>query len=275
MKMKAAIRLRREIRLRDAPAARARGAPRARRPKRDGVAHGFDVLRAAEGFEPERAEQRRLGLVRIAGVDGGDDREARPQRHGFQHILGERDAHRDALHDLGEIAGRVVGRQQRELRPRGRRDRLDHALDDPAVERVDGDVDFLPRLDARELGLLEIGVDIGGVERHQRHQPGSRLHELADLGRLVADRPVEGSEHAGERQIALRHLERGHELVALALRPRPSAPSARRDWPLRPPAPPPPKPRSPWRRRARRRCGRGRRSPARAAAASRNWSERA
>ena len=139
-----------------------------------------------------------------------------PERDLFQHFLGERDAHRDPLDDLGEVAGRVVRRQQRELRAGGRGNRRHHALDHLAVERVDGDVDLLSRLDVRELGFLEIGVDVRSVERHKRHQPGSRLHEVSDLSRLVADGSVEGREHAGEGKIALRHRLSGHEFVALA-----------------------------------------------------------
>ena len=54
------------------------------------------------------------------------------------------------------------------------------------------------------------------MERHERHQPGSRLHEVSDLSRLVADGSVERSEDAGEGKIALRHLQGGHELVSLA-----------------------------------------------------------
>ena len=73
----------------------------------------------------------------------------------------------------------------------------DHALDHLAVERVDGDIHFLSRLDVGELGFLEVGVDVGGVERHERHQPGSRLHQVSDFSRLVADGSVEGRERRG------------------------------------------------------------------------------
>ena len=138
-------------------------------------------------------------------MDGRDDRQAGPERDLFQHVLGEGDAHRDALNDLGEVAGRVVRRQQRELRAGGRGNRRHHALDHPPVERVDGDVDLLPGLNVGELSLLEVRVDVGVVDRHERHQPRSRLHEVSDLGRLVADDPVERREHAGERKVALRH----------------------------------------------------------------------
>ena len=187
------------------------------RPERDCVAHGLAIF-VAERLEPERAEQGRLRRVGIAGVDGRDDREAGPQRDLLQNLLGEGDADRHALDDLGEIAGGVVGRQQRELRPRGGRDRRHHALDHLAAERVDRHVDLLPRLDVGELRLLEIGVDIGGVQRHQRHQPRARLDEVADLGRLVADDAVERRDDAGEGKIALGLVERGHEFAALARR---------------------------------------------------------
>ena len=46
-------------------------------------------------------------------------------------------------------------------------------------------------LDVAELRLLEVGVDVEVVERHQRHQPRSRLHVVADLDGLVADDTVE------------------------------------------------------------------------------------
>ena len=157
-----------------------------------------------------------MGSIRVARVDRGDDRQPGPQGNRLQNLLGEGDAHRDPLNDLGEIAGRVVGRQQRELRARGRRDRRDDALDRLAVERVDGDVGLLSRLDPAELGLLVIGVDIGRRERHQRHQARSRRHQVSDLGRLVADHAVERRHDPGEAEVALGFGERGHQFVALA-----------------------------------------------------------
>src|SRR5262245_30943399 len=49
----------------------------------------------------------------------------------------ERDAHRDALHDLGEVPGGVVGREERVLRAGGRRERLDPAAEDGVGIGVD------------------------------------------------------------------------------------------------------------------------------------------
>src|ERR1700712_4562080 len=51
----------------------------------------------------------------VVGVDVQLDAHARAQQHTVRHGV-HAHAHRDALHDLGEVAGRVVGRQQREAR---------------------------------------------------------------------------------------------------------------------------------------------------------------
>ena len=209
-------------------------------------------------------------------MDGRDDREARPQRDLLQHFLGEGDAHRDALDDLGEIAGRVVRRQQRELRAGGGRDRRHHALDHLAVERVDGDIDFLPRLDVGELGLLEVGVDVGGVERHERHQPGSRLHQVSDLeppccrrfrrtgaSTRVNERLRSAISRAVTSSLRWRAASSFWALSTSRLAFAPSS-AAAADASARLGG-----------GQERRWCGHGRRSPARAAAASRNWSARA
>ena len=55
----------------------------------------------------------------------------------------ERDLDGDALHHLGEIAGGVVRRQQREFLAARRRDAVDVAVHDLAGEHVDGDIDRL------------------------------------------------------------------------------------------------------------------------------------
>ena len=133
----------------------------------------------------------------------------RPGRSGdlLQHLLGEGDAHRDALHDLGEVAGRVVRRQERELRARGRARSTTRRPRSPCRRaRRWLTSTFCPGLTLVELGLLEIGVDVGRVERHERHQSRARLHEIADLGRLVADHAVERRDDPGERRGRARAL---------------------------------------------------------------------
>ena len=49
-------------------------------------------------------------------------------------------------------------------------------------------VDRLAGPQPRELRLLEVGVDVDRVERHQAREPLAGLHVVADLHRAVADR---------------------------------------------------------------------------------------
>src|ERR1051325_5309629 len=52
-----------------------------------------------------------VGILRaLAGVDGGVDRHAGAQQVLLRDLLGHADAHRQPLHDLGEIAGGVIRR---------------------------------------------------------------------------------------------------------------------------------------------------------------------
>ena len=101
------------------------------------------------------------------------------------------DAHRHALHDLGEVAGRVVRRQQREHRAGGRRDAHHGAVDRVAAQRVDRDRHRLAGLQLAELRLLEVRVDIDRIERHQAREPLARLHVVADLHGAIADDAVD------------------------------------------------------------------------------------
>ena len=65
------------------------------------------------------------------------------------------------------------------------------ALDVVAGQRVDRDRHRLARAAAGELRLLEVGVDVDVVERHQAGEPLARLHVVADLHGAVADDAVE------------------------------------------------------------------------------------
>ncbi len=117
----------------------------------------------------------------------------------------EHDLHRDALDDLGEVAGRVVRRQQREFLAAGRREAVDMALDGRAGEHVDVDLDRLAGLHVGELRLLEVRDDIGRVDRHDRHQLRAGLDILADAQRAVADHAVDrrGDRRIGEVELGL------------------------------------------------------------------------
>src|SRR5689334_12275667 len=112
------------------------------------------VVPPAGGAEPRSTLDvgRRRGPrpVRL-GVDRRVDGHARAQ-HAGQRARGIDDnLDRDALDDLGEVAGRVVGRQQREGLAARRRQAVDTARDDDAREHVDLDRDRLAGPDVGEL----------------------------------------------------------------------------------------------------------------------------
>src|SRR5579883_2473052 len=107
------------------------GRPLKRWPRRSVVLDlGLRGLRA----EAEQGQQSRPRLAFVARMDRGDDGEAWPQLAALERFGVERDANRHALHNLGEIAGRIVGRQQRELRAGGGRERDDRSLNHTAVQ---------------------------------------------------------------------------------------------------------------------------------------------
>src|ERR1700722_18523651 len=76
---------------------------------------------------PESASLLSAIRSRSDGVDCGDDRHSRQQALQQRLALVELDPDRNALNHLGEIAGRIIGRQQCELRSAGGRDPLDAA----------------------------------------------------------------------------------------------------------------------------------------------------
>ena len=114
---------------------------------------GSHLPAAASGRGVRRRHRRGPGgYLRVRGVAGrigpisdrwSVDRHAGPQTAGQRIGPVERDLHRDALHDLGEVAGGVVRRQQREFLAAGRREAVDVAAHAGAGERVDLDLDRL------------------------------------------------------------------------------------------------------------------------------------
>src|ERR1700719_515433 len=96
-------------------------------------------------LSPAWSWRRRLGV----GKDRRDDRHPRPQFAG-QWVVGcDPQFDRDPLHDFGEIAGRIVRREQAELRAARRRDAVD--------DRVDADLGQLTDRDMGQLGFLVVG----------------------------------------------------------------------------------------------------------------------
>ena len=87
--------------------------------------------RATAGMAASRNQFTRVSMVGSADMPG----RSRP----LSRLVVEGDLHRHALDDLGEVAGRVVGRQQRELEAAGRRQAVDMAVQHLAGEGVDLD----------------------------------------------------------------------------------------------------------------------------------------
>src|SRR3979409_1455862 len=85
------------------------------------------------------------------GVDGRLDRHAGAQAAG-ERLFIEHALHRHALPALGEVAGGVVGRQQREFKSARRRHAVDMALERDAGEGIDLDLDRLARAHTGKLG---------------------------------------------------------------------------------------------------------------------------
>src|SRR5271157_4181387 len=114
-------------------------------------------------------------------ADSSDNRKARAQLTGQGGIV-ERDLDGDSLYYLGEIAGGVVGRQQRKLRPAGGGDLYDFAMDHLARILVDADLCRITNSYVRKLCLFVIcfypfrAIDERNHLRARRHQlPGADL----------------------------------------------------------------------------------------------------
>src|SRR6202051_1057381 len=123
--------------------------------------HAFVPAPSMDHRGPHRAGARRRHL----GVDGRGDGHSGPEIAAERIVRIDRDLHRYALHDLGEVSGGVVGREQRKFLPAGRSDALDTALDGFPRIGVDHDADRRALVDAGKLCFLEISYHIDRDER--------------------------------------------------------------------------------------------------------------
>src|SRR5258705_2335864 len=155
------------------------------------------VTTCAPAGGPERsvtspdAPSRRMEVVLIArrawalpGGDVRDHRHAGTERPILAKALGHANADRHTLHDLREVAGRVVRREQRELGAGRRADALHLALRRHAAVRVDLDLDVLADAQVVQLRLLEVRRDPHAGVGHDGEERLPRLHQLAHLDLL-------------------------------------------------------------------------------------------
>src|SRR3984893_7192778 len=143
---------------------------------------------------------------RLVGVNSGFHRHPRQQT--FQQGLAfvEQDPDRDALNHLGEIAGGVVGWQQRALRSARGRNPLHASVQSFVREAVHGDLHGLPRLDPGELRLLVVGNHVDIRQRHDIDEAGADIDVVARLHLPLAGDAVEWRHDPG---IAEPELGRG------------------------------------------------------------------
>src|ERR1700753_3161395 len=97
----------------------------------------FTVLAGAAVQSRTRARRRR------AGIDPRLRRQAGADFDALQAVAVEQDLHRHALDDLGEVAGGVLRRQQRELRTGAGRQAVDRAGEVEVGIHVERDPDML------------------------------------------------------------------------------------------------------------------------------------
>ena len=155
----------------------------------------------------------------LAAVDRHHDREAGAEQPWQRARPRQPDPHRHALHDLGEVAGSVLGRQQAEGRARGRCQALDRArrAADPGRRRPRAGRSS-PTCIPAELGLLEVRFDIELVQGDDGHQLLADLQIVADLDPLVADDAVDGCLQGRMPEVDPGKLQRGLRHGTLGLR---------------------------------------------------------
>src|SRR6266478_8732066 len=133
----------------------------------------------------------------LVGMNSGFYRHSRQQALQQRLSLVELDANRDALDHLGEIAGGIVGRQQRELRSAGGRYSLDAAMQLLVREGVDCDVNGLTWLNPRELCLLVVGDHVHTWQRHDIDEIASDVDVVTWLNLPFAYDAIERRDDLG------------------------------------------------------------------------------
>src|SRR5690242_18058627 len=163
------------------------------------------LYRSTSAPEPACQGDVSSGLVvataRLLRGNGYDHAHPGPQRPIGIVLAVEPDPHRDALHDLGVVARGVVRGQERELRPRGRRETLHVALEMPAGIGVDREICGVARPHVGRLRLLQVGRHPDVVQGNGGHQRLTGLYQLTHLDGLLARHAVRWRGHARVRQV--------------------------------------------------------------------------
>src|SRR5580704_10661976 len=160
-------------------------------------------------------ELRELGQPRSSHIDRRDRGNSERKRQIGIKSLVDDDLDRHPLHDLDEIAGRVLGRKSGEFRTRSQ---LNAIYMTPKVEvRIGVEVDGhgLTRAHSVELAFLEIRGD-PNLRRDDRKNLLARGHVIAHFDIALGDPAVLGRGHDRPGEIQQRLIEPGLGLLDLA-----------------------------------------------------------
>src|SRR5690242_17262384 len=109
----------------------------------------------------------------------------------------EGDPHRHALHDLGEVTGRILWRDDAEDRACARRDAYDVPVEFMTGQDIRRDGCILAGTNAGELVLLEVRVDPQSLIGDDAHQIGTDGDVRARPNGTIADIAVDRSADLG------------------------------------------------------------------------------
>ena len=139
-------------------------------------------------------------------IDPDDHRQSRPQLAQFGAIVVEHNAHGHTLHDLGEVAGCILRRDDAELGARRRSKTGDVAMKGQTRYGISDDLGRLAFAHACELAFLEIGIDPQAVRRHDGQELGANRRIGADARTAIADDPVDWRTDFRVAQIEARQI---------------------------------------------------------------------
>src|SRR5215813_9979000 len=151
---------------------------------------------------------RGVGVAMLAGcVDLDDHRHSRSQSLCRFLVVVNENLDWYALHDLGEVAGRVVRREQGKLRPAGRGDLFDMAVQPEAGKCINGDHRRIALGYVGELGLLIVSLN-PYIALHERDHLCARADELPHADFAFSYDTVCRSENSRVFQVRVGYLDR-------------------------------------------------------------------
>jgi hypothetical protein len=168
---------------------------------------------------PTAAPRKWTGVyLKVATLSGAKTIDSPTNRGALLRIVvGELDAHRQALDDLDEVAGGVL-RQQGEGLAGAHGEAADAALELlAAAVHVHLQLDALADAQVGELRLLEVGLDPDLGHRADRHQALADGDVVAGVDVAAGDHAVDFADHVGVAEVQFGLLQVAARLQDLGL----------------------------------------------------------